>query len=186
MKKILLILISIVIISCSNDSTELIWLTIDNNQYTIELDGDMNPMRKQDMNEDANLQYANLFREKYIMVISEGSYSMDNIWNNVDSLNAYGFDTTISPSEIWANLIIEGLSTNFQSEINVSECLINGASAKKAHVDGKFDGQDISWTSFLIKGQHDFFQICVWTTLDNKLEYLPQLEKMAQTFKEIE
>ena len=185
MKKILLILISIIIISCSNDSTELITLTIDNNLYTIKLDGDMNRMREQDANEDASLQYANIFKEKYIMIISEGSYYMDNVWNNVDSLNVYGFDTTISSFENYVNLLIEGLEYKFQSEANVSECSINGEFAKKAQIDGFFNGYDISWTSFLIKGQHDFFQICVWTTLNNKLDNLSELEKMAKTFKEI-
>jgi len=58
-------------------------------------------------------------------------------------------------------------------------------SAKKVNIDGEIDEQGVTWTTFMIKGEYDFFQICVWTTLDNKLEYLPQLEKMAQTFKEV-
>lgn len=183
MKKILPILIAILIIGCSQESN-LISITIDNNQCTIELDGDMSPMMERDRNEDASLQYANIFREKYIMIISEGD-EYNTFWNNQDSLIYYEIDNISNPFEAYSNIIIDDLEHNYQSEADVSECLINGMTAKKVSIDGTFDGIEISWTTFLINGKYNFYQICVWTTLDNKLEYLPKLEKMAQTFKEI-
>ena len=181
MKKILPILITILIVGCSQEAN-LISTTIDNNQCTIELEGDMNPMMERDRNEDASLQYANIFREKYIMIISEGD-EYNTFWKNQDSLSYYEIDN--NPFDAYSNIIIDDLENTCQSEADVSEYLINGMIAKRVSIDGTFDGMEISWTTFLINGKYNFYQICVWTTVDNKLEYLPKLEKMAQTFKEI-
>ena len=158
------------LLSCSTSEPQLISVS---DIYQIEVPGDMSVT---DMNnEDASLQYANLFKEKYLMIIHEDKYEFMEAFKIVKK----------EVFEEFTNIVVQGYEESFNSVANVSDISFNGLIGKKIEIDGKIEGIHLVWHAVLIEGEDYLYQICFWTLKGRENKHMEQLFHSAKTFNEL-
>ena len=174
MKKNILILLAVFIISCESSDE---WKTIKVNNYAVELPSYLSESKQ--LNDDASLQYQNIFKELYIIVIDENKKEMES------SLSDNGLD------EIYSNDFegyTELLSTNLASNVAMKnktekDTLINSLQAKILKFEGKVEDINVFYEVVYINGIDDYYQVMTWTLLEKKSEFEPIMDKMIQSFR---
>ena len=157
------------LLSCSTSEPQLISVS---DIYQIEVPGDMSAT---DMSEDASLQYANLFKEKYLMIIHEDKYEFMEAFKIVKK----------EVFEEFTNIIVQRYEENYNRVANVSDISFNGLIGKKIEIDGKIEGLHIVWHAVLIEGEDYLYQICFWTLKSRENKHMEQLFHSAKTFNEL-
>ena len=148
--------------SCSTNEPQLISVS---NLYKIEIPSDMSPMTT-DINEDASLQYANLFKEKYLMIIHEDKREFMEVMEIEDQRKVF---------KEFVNTAVQGYEESLNSVANIYNLSFNGLAGKKIEIDGVFDDIDIVWHSVLIEGEENLYQICFWTLKGRENRNMEQL-----------
>lgn len=125
-------------------------------------------------NEDASLQYANIFSEKYLMIINESKSE----WINLIEESNY-FEEYISS-------LSEGFIESFDyNKHTLSDIYLNDSTAGKLfEINGNIDGISGIWNVILIEGEDNLYQICFWTLKGGESK-INELLSIAKTFKEI-
>ena len=155
--------------SCSTSEPQLISVS---DIYQIEVPGDMSP--KNDLNEEASLAYANLFKEKYLIIIHEEKYEFMEVMKIMKN----------EVLEEFTKIIAQRYEESFSSVANVSDLSFNGLIGKKIEISGNFEGIPLVWHTVLIEGEDYLYQICFWT-LKNREKHMEQLFNSAKTFNEL-
>jgi hypothetical protein len=171
MKKILIIAL-IFLFSC-NQEPELI--TIDN-LYQIEIPFGMIPLTWIMDNEDASLQYGNIFSEKYLMIVNESKSD----WINFTKESNYFEEYISSLSED----MIDSFNIN-NNKHTLSDIYLNDSTAGKLfETNGNIEGISVIWNVIFIEGEDNLYQICFWTLKGGESK-INELLSVAKTFKEI-
>ena len=128
-----------------------------------------------DLHKDASMQYQNVEKDIYALVIDEKKktmqnysldYDIDTYFNNISS---QGFSENIKGAKV---------SVPFRQEIHGQKALI-------AEVTGKMENNDVYYKLGLIETPYEFYQILVWTRASNKAELEPDIVKMVESFQEL-
>ncbi|VXA92612.1 conserved hypothetical protein [Flavobacterium sp. 9AF] len=173
MKKILLSILFCILISCeSSDKLETIYV----NDYKIDLPTYLS--KSSQLNEDASLQFQNLFKELYIIVIDETKEEFNKalMENGIENMFSKDFDG-----------YVKLLSTNLQNNVEMKhkkekDTLINGMRTKLIMFDGKSEGYDIYYQVAYVEGNEKYYQLMTWTLLDKKDEHENIMNKMVSSF----
>lgn len=174
MKKIILIVLVSFLISC--DST-VEWKKIEVNNFAIELPSYLSISKQ--LNDDASLQYQNIFKELYIIVIDENKSEMGS------SLEDNGLDELYSNDfEGYTSLLSNNLANNVAMKNKTEkDTLINSLQAKILKFEGKVEDIDVFYEVVYINGIDDYYQVMSWTLLEKKSEFEPIMDKMIQSFR---
>ncbi len=189
MKKIALLLLVVTLFSCKQiirevvesgsnatveklESTDFSEVELDQ-LFKLSLPNYMKSMTN--LNDDASLQYANIYKEAYTIVIYEDKQEF------IDSFIEYGeYNVEISFIEnysgVQTNFISENLSNQQIIPYNLSQ--VDGLDAKQIMMKGNMDGEDIGYIIGYVKGKDNIYMIMTWTLLE-------KLNKYEQTFKDI-
>lgn len=175
MKKILL-LIALVTFSC-NVKEEFKTITIPN-KYSLDIPDSFE--KADNLNEEATLQYQNVFKEFYVIVMEEPKETFDTavITNDVDmtpDLEGYFKAIQLNLKEGVKNLKI----------FNQKNTEINGRKAKVFSMTGNVEGYDIFYRYALIQGKKHYYQIMLWTEKKNGESYLATMDQSINSFKEL-
>ncbi len=170
-KFVFLSLLSLFIVSCSR---EAVFSDVKiNNRYTVSIPDYLQPCS--DLHKEASLQYQNIEKDVYAIVIDEKKKTMVNydLNFNVDlyfnNIAKQGFIETIKNGKI----SIPGRET------------INGNKALIAEVTGMVDQTEVFYKLAVIETPFTFYQILVWTRAENKTKYEPDMMKIIESFKEM-
>jgi hypothetical protein len=135
------------------------------------------------LNEEASLQFQNLFKETYVIVIDEDKQEF------IDALNGVGaYDSTRTIVENYADtqmqLTTSAMTVKERKEI--TNLTINGLSAATTEVDADVEGVPAPITYFLtfLEGPDRLYMIMAWTLADKKDEHRETFNEMARTFKD--
>jgi len=180
MKKLLFALIGLMfLISCQeSDTTELVKVK---NQYSVELPSFL--IISSELNDDASLQYQNLYKEFYVIVIDETKQEL------IDVITENGLDT--STFKVDFDMFTSFVKEDFIYSIEIDEIpelkdtTINNLNAKLLELDGSFDGIEIFYDIAYVEGKDSYYQIMVWTLGENKEDYKAKMNKIIASFKEI-
>lgn len=178
MRYLLLFLLPLVLHSCAN-SFEKETIIIED-KYSISLPNFLS--KSKTLNDDASLQYQNLLREFYVIVIDETKEEVHDLVNNDDNLFHISTDF-----DGYKRLITENMSLaiNF-NKVTVEETTkINGMTAYVQSMEGNLQGHDIFYKIGLVEGKDHYYQIFVWTLLDKKSEYESIMDDILNSFKEV-
>jgi hypothetical protein len=178
MRYVFLFWISFLIYSCA-DSFEKENIKI-KNQYSIVLPKFLS--KSNTLNNEASLQYQNLLREFYVIVIDETKDEVHEVVNNDDNLFHISTDF-----DGYKRLITENtnLTINFD-QINVGKTKqVNNMPAHIQSMEGEIEGHKIFYKLALIEGKKHYYQIFVWTLYNNKNEYSDLMEGIINSFEEI-
>lgn len=150
------------------------------NAYSVEIPKFMRSTTG--LNEEASLQYQNIFKETYVIVIDEPKSGF------VDLLKEMGqFDDSISLIQNYREIQMQLLSSTMyisqQSEPRAMK--INGLDAEMVEVDATVDGidEDISYLLTFIEGTDDTYMMMAWTLESKKDEHKKTFETIAESFK---
>lgn len=132
------------------------------------------------LNDDASLQYANIFKETYTIVIYENKQDF------IDSFKEYNeYDEAIpfidNYSRAQTNFITEGLTNKQVIPYNLTE--IGGLDARQIMMKGSLDGDDIGYVMGYVEGKENVYMIMTWTLLEKLNKYEETFEGIIGSFK---
>jgi hypothetical protein len=134
------------------------------------------------LNEDAALQYQNVFKETYVIVIDEVKQEMIGTFREVGE-----YDTTLSVAENYRNIQLrmleEGITINARSKPEAVK--VGNLDAQQVQIDGNVEGisQEIAYFLSFVEGKEKVYMIMAWTIKDRKEKYRKTFDKIAKSFR---
>lgn len=175
MKKVISLFLTILsLVACTSNEE---FKTIAINDYSIGLPSFLSEGKG--LNDDASLQYQNLFKELYIVVIDENKESFKeaieiNELEDVYETNFNGY------TELLIGSLEEAVKFKNKKE---TETKINGLPAKILEFEGNVDGIDIYYQVAYIDGITNYYQIMTWTLANKKETYQKTMNEIFKSFK---
>jgi hypothetical protein len=159
--------------------TDLIPVIIDN-EYSLDVPSYMT--KTTTLNDVASLQFQNVFKEAYVIVIGEDKQEF------MDALvEAERYDSAVSIVGNYADTQVQLISAgvNVTSRKDPKSVRINGLNAKVTEMDAEVEGVKVPVTYFMtfLESQEKLYMIMAWTLQNKKETHRETFEKMARTFK---
>lgn len=138
-----------------------------------------------DLNDEASLQYQNIYKEVYVIVIDEPKQDFIDVFMSLDD-----YDSTKSPVENYTEAQMESIEGNMStvtSKSTVRKTKLGGCDARIADVAGTQEGIDdaMGFTVAFVEGKETLYMIMTWTFEKTKAEYQEDMDKMINSFKEL-
>ena len=173
-KTILLVLLAACSISCHTPES---YETIAVHDYFLKVPSHMT--KATDLNDQASLQYQNLYKELYIIVMDENKQLVKQ------SLLFSGL--TDADSDAF-NGYVKLLSTNLEKAVKMKnkaekDTVIHSLQAKILKFDGEVDGIKIFYKTAFINGRDNYYHITTWTLQEKKTTHEATMDKMICSFK---
>ncbi|MCC8188991.1 MAG: hypothetical protein LIP08_16235 [Bacteroides sp.] len=148
--------------------------------YSISLPGYLSETK--DLNEDASLQYQNLGKEFYVIVIDDLKSDMQDILEEYELLEIYPNDL-----EGYSNLIWDGFEEDMdiQKITDPTDDRINGMSVKYRKINAVTEGMDVFYYFVIVEGKERFYQILTWTLTERQRKYEEEMKHIIYSFKEL-
>ncbi|WP_067033787.1 hypothetical protein [Allomuricauda sp. CP2A] len=148
------------------------------NDYSIRIPRDM--QKTTGLNSDAPLQYQNIYKEVYTIVIDEPKKEF------VDAMKELGHEeksTLAFYRDIQSKRLVERMDITNQSKPTPMH--ISGLEAEALEIDAKVDNIEEELTYFLtfLEGENKIYMIMSWTLKSKKKEYKKTFETIAQSFE---
>lgn len=132
------------------------------------------------LNDDASLQYQNLFKETYALVIDESKQEYIDIYRELDM-----YDESISAlrnyTETQISFISEDVIVYNQTGPDAKQ--INGIDAEVVEITGKVGDVDVTYLIGFLEGQEKMYMIMTWTLPERYDKYKSDLETIINEFK---
>jgi hypothetical protein len=159
--------------------TDLIPVII-NNEYSLDVPSFMT--KTTSLNDVASLQFQNLFKEAYVIVIDEDKQEF------LDALvEAERYDSAVSLVANYADTQVQLISAgvNVTSRRDPKSVRINGLNAKITEMDAEVEGVEAPVTYFMtfLESREKLYMIMAWTIKNKKETHRETFEKMARTFR---
>nr|WP_298925382.1 hypothetical protein [uncultured Allomuricauda sp.] len=185
---LLLIILGFSLTSCINFKTKEKEGTSDienfnqieiNNEYQVSLPKYMR--KTSELNDDASLQYQNVFKEAYVIVIDEPKEEFVDVFKELDQYSDK-YSLVENYRDVQLQLFAE--SMNIENETTPVSMEINGLDAEMLEIDGKVQGIEDKITYFLtfIEGDEKVYMIMAWTMLNRKDTYRADFENITKSF----
>jgi hypothetical protein len=152
-----------------------------NNDFSLELPDFLS--ETDSLNPNASLQYQNLDKELFVIVIEEDrkEFTRKIIENNAEEVyppNLKGYTDIINHS------IGETITISARTEIEDLE--IKGLPAKTFTIQGQTIDKIAVYYSFtVVKGTDNYYQIAQWTAKSHKALFESQMVEIAKSFKQL-
>lgn len=135
------------------------------------------------LNDEASLQYQNIFKGTYVIVLDENKQEFIDAYIEADS-----YDTTLTPLANYANIQVQLTSSKMEQVLErkeISYLKINGQEAATTEIEGKFEGVEVPISYFFtyVEGPNKLYLIMAWTLKDKRETYRKDFEKIAQSFQ---
>lgn len=149
-----------------------------NNDYSIDIADFMKESNQ--LNDEASLQYQNIFKEVYIIVIDESREEFKTVFQDLGEYN-----DSLSMVENYKNIQLGFLkeAVIINSKEDVESQVINGLPVEIVNIDATTEGIDIAYKIAYIDGSENVYMIMAWTEQDKKETYDSLFEKMIKSFK---
>jgi len=136
------------------------------------------------LNDDASLQYNNLYKEKYIIVIDENKKEFVDMFNSIGE-----YDQSISVVDNYANVQLAFMdeSLTVSEESSLKSMKINGMDARVKAMDGTILGvaEEISYWLGYVEGEETMYTIMTWTLKSKKSSFEREANDMINSLKEL-
>lgn len=153
-----------------------------NNLYSIDIPDFM--VSTSDLNDEASLQYNNLYKEKYIIVLDEDK---DTLIADLKNFELYDDNQTLIDmfSEAKESFIIDEASVI--GEVSRKSTKINGMAATITEFDSNVAGIPEAVTYYLafVEGEDHLYTIMAWTLTSRKADFKDEAMKMIESFREL-
>lgn len=151
-----------------------------NNEYIIRLPKYMTEAKN--LSEDASLQYQNIFKETYTVIIDEPKQEFIDAF-----LDVLLYDTILTVCENYRNVQLGLIEENMEvtSKSTPVALKIGKLDAYQVEVDGNVEdvAHEISYLFTFIEGKDNVYMIMSWTLKSRKEKYLNTFKEISQTFR---
>lgn len=151
-----------------------------NEDYVMKIPNYMT--KTNDLNSDASLQYQNIFKETYVIVIDEAKGQMIDALREIEE-----FDETLSLIKNYRNIQLQYsfMGIDVLGRTNERSLKINGLNAEIIELEGRAPDIDYDIAYFLtfIEGREKVYMIMAWTLKNRIKKYRPTFEKIAHSFE---
>lgn len=134
------------------------------------------------LNDEASLQYQNIFKEAYVIVIDEPKSGFVDV---LKDMGQYNEDHSLVQNyrDVQLQLLASTMSFNHQSE--PKSLKINGLEAEMVEVDARVEGikEGISYVLTFLDGTDNAYMMMAWTLEDKKDEHKKTFETIAKSFQ---
>lgn len=195
MRKIFGILLLLTIFSCKDIARSIINNTSDKSDSLLEKDFNKikindsfdisvpKYMKKMDnLNEDASLQYANLYKEAYVVVTVEDKNVFKKTFKSYKE-----YDTIKSLidnyKEVRVKMFKEIMKVDKIEHYSLQD--INGYNARQFKIEGTIDNVDIFYLMAVVETDEDLYLVMNWTLLDRSKRFENTFETMTTSFNKI-
>ena len=175
MKKLITLCLFTIFLSCDSKKAKTETVTI-NNKYSVELPDFLS--KGTELHEEASLQYQNLFKEFYVIILDEPKEEI------IDAAPILDIEPTLEGYYSYLKSSMEETIEEVKF-MDVKNTKINGLNAKTFSVTGKVDGIDAFYKIAYIEGKDTYYQVLIWSLLKKQEKYTPEMEKIIASFKEI-
>ncbi len=179
MNKICLLFLSVLFLnSCLPGEKDQI-ISIEN-KYSLAIPSYLNEVTN--LNEDASLQYQNLLRSFYIIVIDETKNEMQKALVVNDLLGVYTNDING-----YSELLLNGFeqSVEIDEKSDIIDTLVNNMPAKLLSIKGRIEGMDVFYSIAFIASETKYYQILAWTVASKEDQYKEKMNQIMYTLKEL-
>lgn len=154
-----------------------------NEQYSMKLPDYLE--EGSDLNDEASLQYQNLAKEVYVIVIDESKQDFIDVFKQLGE-----YDSTKSACDNYATAQMKSIEGNMETVTSKSTLRtnkINGCDARIADVTGTQSGIDDSmgFTVAFLEGKDNLYMVMTWTFEKDKDKYQDDMDGMINSFKEL-
>jgi len=136
------------------------------------------------LNEEASLQFQNIFKEAYVIVIDEDKQQFIKTFKELSS-----YDTTLSVIDNYGSVQLQSVSSRSEviSKEELKNLTINGMNAAATELDAKVEGVSVPISYFLtfVEGKKKLYFIMGWTLQNKKEAYRADYLQMRKSFKEL-
>ncbi|WP_343488465.1 hypothetical protein [Allomuricauda sp. d1] len=134
------------------------------------------------LNDEASLQYQNVFKETYFVVIDEYTDDFVSVFKDLGE-----YDESISVVKNYKNIQLQ----YFQESLTAYDFLeeksleINGLDSEMTYFDGKIEGviYPINYCLAFIEGDEKVYMLMAWTLKDRKDKYRETFDKIVKSFR---
>ncbi|WP_291721852.1 hypothetical protein [Bernardetia sp.] len=152
-----------------------------NNDYSLALPDFLS--ETDSLNPNASLQYQNLNKELFVIVIEEDrqDFTRKIIENKAEEVyppNLKGYTDIVYHSI--------GETIKISAKTDIIDLEINGLAAKNFTIQGQTQDRISVYYSFtLVKGKEKYYQIAQWTAKNQKSLFEKQMTEIAASFKQL-
>jgi len=153
--------------------------TVKGADYSLQIPGSMSSTTQ--LNDEAALQYQNIIKELYVIVIDETKAEVQTALDE----NGLQYDYT-NDLQGYYDLVGNNILSTLSRETlpKPVDTTINGLKAKVLDIEGTVEGQDIYWKFAFIEGKKKYYQIMTWTLASRKDTHEAVMRAMVNSFKE--
>ena len=162
------------IVSCNKSET--VQTVKIKNQYSIELPESLS--KTNDLNDDASLQYQNLYDEFYIIVIDEKTTEIDDLFTTLNK-------------KLGLTSYVDFIKTDYEKGMKspvfsgIKKGKIHGLESQIISISGRYENMEVFYKIAFLKSEKYYYQVMLWTLLDKKEEHEKEMDKVIASFKEI-
>jgi len=154
-----------------------------NGLYSMKLPDYLTP--GDDLNSEASLQYQNIVKEVYVIVIDESKQDFIDVFKELGD-----YDSTKSACDNYAEAQMKSIEENMTTVTSKSplrKAKLGGCDARLADVAGtQADIEDpMGFTVAFIEGKETLYMVMTWTFEKSKDTYQEDMDKMINSFKEL-
>ncbi|PWH82362.1 hypothetical protein DIS18_08900 [Algibacter marinivivus] len=162
-------------ISASNFSTVTV-----SEQYELSVPKYMKNMPN--LHDEASLEYANIFKETYTVVIEENKQNFIDTFKEFDEYN-----DELSPIENY-KIIQKQMFREAIEDVKIEDyglTSINSLPARQFKMSGIVDGLDFFYLIGFVSGKENIYMIMNWTLGDRRMKYENTFEYINSSFNEL-
>ena len=148
-----------------------------NDEYVLSVPEYMTEMKS--LHEDASLQYANVYKETYMVIIDEGKEEFINTFKELEIYN-----DSLSPLGNYADFQLK----SFKESIGILKIKRLERSVKKLpseihQFNGSVEGIDIAYLVSLVEADKKMYMLMSWTLKNRYSKYKKTFKLIHSTFK---
>lgn len=137
-----------------------------------------------ELNDDASLQYQDIYKELYIIVIDEPKTDFIKTFSDPE-YNEY--DDKLTPEKNYRIVQMKSMKEKMtlRGEPGVKKATINGLDAEIVDFTGAVEGvaEDIYYKLAFVEGTKNLYMIMTWTLASDKDKNTEEMDQMIQSFK---
>ncbi|TCK69356.1 hypothetical protein DFQ05_0877 [Winogradskyella wandonensis] len=129
---------------------------------------------------EASLEYANIYKEAYSVVIHENKQEFIDIFKEIEE-----YDNQLSPIENYV-IVQKKMFEESIDNIKIQDyglTMINGLPARQIKATGRVDSIDAFYVVGFVEGEENIYMLMNWTLDDKKDKFENTFEYINGTFK---
>lgn len=151
-----------------------------NNEYGMNIPTYMK--KSTNLNEEASMQFANIFKGAFMIVIDESKEEFINLYTDLGEYN-----DSVSVVENYRDIQLKLLDENMEILWRSASrsATINQLDAELIQIDGRVDDIEhtISYTLGFIEGNEKMYMVMAWTLVERKQKYEDTFNKSIKSFR---